>query len=291
MKTPANKIPTRSLIDDLLRVANIVGKTPTFRQYAEYGSYHESSLVNHFGSFNTAKQQAFGTNTKPYRLSKKDIIDDIKSVKDRLGHVPSKSEYHLHGSFTESAILPKFLSWNKALMFIFGETYEDSHSQQTLACEECDSFCTKTPCQISQSKHHFCSQSCASSYAQKHKTHGTNKSKIEQFVKNKLESMFPDLDIKYNDRKEIGLELDILIPSKSIAFEINGIFHYKPIFGQKKLDKTKHYDQKKQNYCRLKNIVLHVIDITSMRNFNEKEALQFATTIESHIKGNFHADL
>lgn len=40
------------------------------------------------------------------------------------------------------------------------------------------------------------------------------------------------LDFKFNDRETIGLKLDIYIPSLKLAFEINGVFHRKNIFGK-----------------------------------------------------------
>ena len=34
----------------------------------------------------------------------------------------------------------------------------------------------------------------------------------------------------------INSELDVYVPSLNLAFELNGIFHYEPIYGEKKLN-------------------------------------------------------
>ena len=81
-------------------------------------------------------------------------------------------------------------------------------------------------------KHHFCSKSCSATYNNKHKNFGTRVSKLEAFLRNKIVDEFPDLNILFNDKATIGSELDILIPEIKIAFEINGIIHYEPIYGE-----------------------------------------------------------
>jgi len=44
--------------------------------------------------------------------------------------------------------------------------------------------------------------------------------------------LYPDLVIHFNKKDAINSELDIYIPSLKLAFELNGIFHYEPIFGK-----------------------------------------------------------
>jgi hypothetical protein len=56
----------------------------------------------------------------------------------------------------------------------------------------------------------------------------------------------------------------------NLAFEINGIFHYKPIYGENKLKLTQLNDQKKIDACIKKRISLIVIDISSINHFNRK---------------------
>lgn len=71
-----------------------------------------------------------------------------------------------------------------------------------------------------------------------------------------------------NDRTAIGLELDLYFPSLSMAIEINGVFHYMPIYGQRKLERITRNDQLKLERCRLKCIDLHTLDVSSCKNMN-----------------------
>jgi hypothetical protein len=56
-----------------------------------------------------------------------------------------------------------------------------------------------------------------------------------------------------------GLEVDIAIPSLNLAIEWNGIVHFKPIYGQTKLNKIQDKDAEKIKIASNKNINLIVI--------------------------------
>ena len=62
------------------------------------------------------------------------------------------------------------------------------------------------------------------------------------WLEEQLTSLYPKLDIHFNRKDTIGSELDIYIPSLNLAVELNGIFHYEPIFGKDKLSKIKTND-------------------------------------------------
>ncbi len=82
----------------------------------------------------------------------------------------------------------------------------------------------------------FCNHSCSTLYTSKHKTSGYRRSKIELYMEKCIKRDFPNLRVSFNDRKTVGLELDIYFPDLRLAFELNGIFHYEPIYGVGKLD-------------------------------------------------------
>ena len=63
--------------------------------------------------------------------------------------------------------------------------------------------------------------------------------------------MKPELLILYSDKSAIESELDIYLPSLKLAIEIQGIFHYKPIFifGDLKLKQIQDNDLNKKLIC------------------------------------------
>jgi len=138
---------------------------------------------------------------------------------------------------------------------------------------------------IAKSINHFCSQSCSATYNNKNRTHGTRRSKLEIFLEKELTNIYTNLDIKFNSKENIGSELDIFIPSLKLAFEINGIFHYEPIYGQEKLNHIKANDIDKKRECRAKAIKLIIIRDREER-FNPSGALKYLNRIRPIIDKN-----
>lgn len=128
-------------------------------------------------------------------------------------------------------------------------------------------------------RHKFCSQSCSATFNNKNKTSGTRRSKIEQFIEERLAILFTDLEIVFNDKNAIGSELDVYFPSLKLAFELNGIFHYEPIFGETKLDRIQSNDKTKMIDCIKNGIDLCVIDTSYIKRFSEQSSLKVLNTI------------
>jgi hypothetical protein len=145
-------------------------------------------------------------------------------------------------------------------------------------------------CQIEFIKHNsqirktnFCGNSCRAKYFNKRKKIGTRKSKLEIWIESQLTNLYPNLSISYNKKDAIGSELDIYIPSLKLAFELNGIFHYEPIYGDRKLDQTIENDKGKFQACREHGIALCVIDTSKQKYFKEKTSLEYLSIITSII--------
>lgn len=93
-----------------------------------------------------------------------------------------------------------------------------------------------------------------------------------------------DTEIHFNRKDSINSELDIYIPSLKLAFELNGLFHYEPVFGNEKLEKIKTNDMKKVDACVKNHIDLHIIDSSSLKKFNKKKYDGFLNKILSIIE-------
>jgi len=161
-----------------------------------------------------------------------------------------------------------------------------NESQKTLQdciCKQCNIPFTKKPSQIKKTKNNFCSHSCAAFYTNSHKTTGTKRAKLEKWLEQTLPTLYPDLEIIYNDTSAIEAELDIYIPELKLAFELNGPFHYEPIYGLEKLTKTQKNDKRKILTCAEKGIELCVIDTSHQKYFKESTSIQFLNIIKNVI--------
>jgi len=129
----------------------------------------------------------------------------------------------------------------------------------------------------------FCSQKCSATYNNAHKTKGCRRSKLEMWIEEKLKAKYKFYKILFNKRMESGLELDIFFPDFKIAFELNGIFHYEPIYGENKLDKIRDRDRRKFRECLELGISLCLIDVSKQTYFKEKNSFQYLEIVENII--------
>lgn len=148
-------------------------------------------------------------------------------------------------------------------------------------CNNCQVNIERIP--STNSKHNFCSQSCFAIFNNKHKTHGTRRSKLEKWLEEQLTILYPELEFLFNRKDSIGSELDIYIPSLKLAFELNGIFHYEPIYGKTKLNQVQNNDISKSKLCHEQKIDLCVIDTTSQKYFKPKSSKVFLDIITTII--------
>ena len=154
---------------------------------------------------------------------------------------------------------------------LFRSNGEPTH--KPVICMNCNKQFLKRTTDIKSSPNHFCGHSCNASYYNRNKTYGYRRSKLEIWLEEQLPLLYPNINFIFNDRKTIGLELDIYIPDLNIAFELNGIVHYEPIYGVKQHNKVKNNDKSKSLSCHKAKIDLCVID-TSKQKYVKPETSQ-----------------
>ena len=157
--------------------------------------------------------------------------------------------------------------------------HQSKNRNLEVGCTQCGLLFNKHLSQINRSKNQFCSCSCAATYNNTHKKHGTRKSKLEIWLETKLTDLYPDLEIHFNRKDTINSELDIYVPSLKLAFELNGIFHYEPIFGDVKLNQIQNNDNRKFQACLERGIELCIIDTSQQKYFKEKTSQKYLNII------------
>lgn len=155
----------------------------------------------------------------------------------------------------------------------------NKYNQNPKLCKQCNNVIP-----YHKRQNTFCNNSCSATYANTHKTFGYRRSKIEKYIESELLKLYPCNKILFNDRLTLGSkELDIYIPELNIAFEINGIFHYRPIFGNDKLKSIQSSDEQKLHKCKELGIHLHIINVTEQHRFTPESSRMYIDEIVSTI--------
>lgn len=163
--------------------------------------------------------------------------------------------------------------------------YDFKSEKINVPCDNCGQTFFKKIAEIKKSKtgNSFCNSSCSATYNNKNKTHGTRRSKLEIWLEEKLTTLYPNLEIHFNRKDTIGSELDFYFPTLKLAVELNGIFHYEPIYGIDKLDKIQKNDTNKFQKCIEHGISLCIIDSSSQKYFKENNSQKFLKIITDII--------
>lgn len=146
-------------------------------------------------------------------------------------------------------------------------------------CATCGESITRTEREKKTVKNSFCSKSCAATFNNSRKTKGTRRSKLEAWIESQLQLRCPKLRVEYNKKSAINSELDIYFPDLRLAFELNGIFHYEPIYGPEKLAKIVNNDSRKFQACAERKIALCVIDTSGLKYFKPDKAEKYLNII------------
>lgn len=153
-----------------------------------------------------------------------------------------------------------------------------------LTCTKCNKSFLKEARFAKEDRNYFCGSSCAASHNNKKRPVGKKRSKLELWLEPRLTEHYSHIDIHFNKKDAIGSELDIYIPSLKLAIEVNGRFHYVPVFGQALLEATQRNDREKAQSCKDNGIKLVSIDASGLKFLTHKKAQRYFMMIVDEIE-------
>lgn len=218
------------------------------------------------------------------KYTKELLKSQLLEYREKYGQIPTHDEWKKCSSINGWAEIKTFTThfggWLAALQTTFKDYSRKPPSAKIeISCTNCGKKYKTRPSQAVRSKNHYCSRSCSATYNNKNKTHGTRRAKLEIWLEDQLIELYPDLEIHFNRKDTIGSELDIYFPTLNLAIELNGIFHYEPIYGEKKLNQIQENDQNKFQACQSHGISLCIIDTSGQKYFKPKTSQKYLDII------------
>lgn len=155
----------KDLITDLQRVAEEVGKTPSYDQYREHGEYGANTIKRRFDGWNNAIEAAGLTpNTKGTPLAEAELIETLRDLADDLGKSPTQTEINEHTPHTHKTYYRRFdggLSEAKARA---GLKLNQPGDRATTPCENCGAELVRLQSNIAGKENVFCDDDCVGEY-------------------------------------------------------------------------------------------------------------------------------
>lgn len=158
--------PSRSeLIDELRRVANALGETPTAAQINAKADYSSYQYQTEFGRWNTALREAgFEVNqSRATEWSESDLSDDLQRVANIVGRTPRRGDVDEHGEWDVTTYQERLPDnngksrWNDVLDFAGFTSYYEIRETFTKLCAECGA---EMELKTYETGRKFCSRDC-----------------------------------------------------------------------------------------------------------------------------------
>lgn len=107
--------PEEDLLTDLKSVADIVGETPSEREYSNHGKYSVKTYCKRFAGWNAALLAAGFEPNVEMNLSEEELISALQGFAEKLGRPPTADEMDRSGPYTSDSYKRAFGTWNRAL--------------------------------------------------------------------------------------------------------------------------------------------------------------------------------
>lgn len=112
---PGGWVPEKELLQAIHLLADSLGRPPTRPEMDHHGLYSREPYERAFGSWNDALQAAGFDPNKEHDIDSAELLDELQSLADQLGHTPSQAEMNEQGAYFSTTYETKFDSWNNAI--------------------------------------------------------------------------------------------------------------------------------------------------------------------------------
>lgn len=89
----SNKISEKEILDDLIRIKNIINRTPQQKDITEHGIYSINVYKRAFGGINNALLKIGCVPEVYFGYEKEDVINEIKRLQAVLNKAPTSAEF------------------------------------------------------------------------------------------------------------------------------------------------------------------------------------------------------
>ena len=114
--SPKEKIPEEKLLEELDRLADALGTTPTATEMNDEGEYRAATYQERFGSWNEGVQAAgLDPNPKSPWIPEEKLLSELQRLADDIGQTPSYDDMKEHGRYTAETYKNRFGSWSEAV--------------------------------------------------------------------------------------------------------------------------------------------------------------------------------
>jgi len=164
------KIQKEDLLADLCRVYQKIDSPPSESQYDEHGQYSASAVRNRFGKFTEGRAVADIPNPDMRggnnQISRKDLLDELQSLGEKLEKTPTREEMAEYGAYAEGPYRREFGSWSEALLAA-GYSYAELNRPGThvarrvsVECTVCGETEQRLQSDLAGEQNVFCSPDC-----------------------------------------------------------------------------------------------------------------------------------
>jgi 5-methylcytosine-specific restriction endonuclease McrA len=161
---PNHGIDIQELIDDIRRVADDIGRSPSSAEYSEKSKYSLDAVYTRFDSWDDALEAAdlevLNFKKVTQITDKQELVDALREDIQRLGHVPNRNELNKKGTYTDTTYRNHFGGYNTALKTAGFPVNQRNNTLKEIECFGCGSTIQKPEWKIEDRDNLFCSKDC-----------------------------------------------------------------------------------------------------------------------------------